>query len=317
MNALAASTARGAGGGATHHVPAAQPGLVAGAGGVALSLAATCAPAAWAGGRWPHEDWIAGAYWRVDRERGRTIWRRLVQRSNGALLVEGSPNRDEDGVWFDRICRPPVAAAVLPADSVVRQLAQRFPSAGTLCGQGLFDGLVTSIVGQSISLASAAVTLTRLALLFHPGIVLAGRRFVPLPDPAALADANPAVVRGSGVTTRRAEVLCRVARMFAAGSLPDRPAPDELPAVEASLLALPGIGPWTVASALLWGLGHEDAHPGGDVALLRAARLAYDAPAMMMGDLDRLADGWRPHRAVVARLLWLNLFGPASAGGAA
>ncbi len=52
-------------------------------------------------------------------------------------------------------------------------------------------------------------------------------------------------------------------------------------------------------------LGHADAWPAGDIALQEAARIALglesrpDAAA-----LTRLAERWRPHRAVAARLLW-------------
>jgi DNA-3-methyladenine glycosylase II len=77
------------------------------------------------------------------------------------------------------------------------------------------------------------------------------------------------------------------------------------------LTAFPMVGPWTAASSLLWGVGHVDVYPKGDVALLRAARLAYDNPGMTMRDLDRLSEEWRPQRGVAARLLWTNLLGAA------
>lgn len=42
--------------------------------------------------------------------------------------------------------------------------------------------------------------------------------------------------------------------------------------IERELRKLPLVGPWTAASALLWGLGEPDAYPRGDVALLRPGR---------------------------------------------
>lgn len=81
--------------------------------------------------------------------------------------------------------------------------------------------------------------------------------------------------------------------------------------IERELRTLPLVGPWTAASALLWGPGEPDAYPRGDVVLLRAARLAYDQDEMTMNDLDRIAEGWRPYRAIASRLLWTGLLGPA------
>lgn len=138
----------------------------------------------------------------------------------------------------------------------------------------------------------------------------------PLPSWSDLAAADPAFVRRSGVTTRRAETLVALGRAFADGKIDDLPPlGPETEEAAARLLAMPGIGPWTVASALLWGLGRPDAFPPGDAALLRAARRAYDEPGMDHRRLDRLSDGWRPARGVAARLLWLDLFGPAPEEG--
>jgi DNA-3-methyladenine glycosylase II len=119
-------------------------------------------------------------------------------------------------------------------------------------------------------------------------------------------------VRRSGVTQRRADAIVRIARMMTENqsllSSVDRC--DEQELIQ-SLVNLPQVGRWTAESVLLWGLGVDDAYPIRDVALLRAARLGYDQPGMTHGDMDHLSDDWRPGRSWAARLLWLNLFGPA------
>ncbi len=75
------------------------------------------------------------------------------------------------------------------------------------------------------------------------------------------------------------------------------------------LLRLPAVGPWTANSALLWGVGAPDAHPTGDVALLRAARAAFANPDLDLKGLDHRAETWRPARGWAARLLWTGLLG--------
>jgi 3-methyladenine DNA glycosylase/8-oxoguanine DNA glycosylase len=173
----------------------------------------------------------------------------------------------------------------------------------------LYEGVVSSVVGQSISVAAAATTERRLYSLFHPGIELDGRTFGPPPTAQQLAGAGADLVRSSGVTMKRAEALLALGQVF---SVIDAEwidsGPEALRRRAESLREIPGVGPWTVQSALLWGVADSDAHPTGDVALLRAARRFYPQVSTLR-DLDTLAASWAPWRAWAARLLWLDLLG--------
>jgi len=84
-------------------------------------------------------------------------------------------------------------------------------------------------------------------------------------------------------------------------ALADIPADD----AHALLTQLHGIGPWTADIYLLACLGHADAWPAGDLALQEAARVAFGLRARpTTRDMGPLAEGWRPWRAIAARLLW-------------
>ena len=75
-------------------------------------------------------------------------------------------------------------------------------------------------------------------------------------------------------------------------------------AVRQALLAVPGIGPWTVDYVALRGLADPDAFPIGDVALQRgAANLGIDRAPLAL--LTR-AEAWRPWRAISTAHLWAN-----------
>jgi DNA-3-methyladenine glycosylase II len=283
------------------------------------SLAATCGPVAWARGRWPNVDWIDGSLVWVGWEGDRVVDRTVRQRGGptGELAIAGLAARESDEIW----ARAVLGAGVAPpsfADGVVADVRRRFPGLRAWANGSLFDGLVSAIVGQSISVAAAAVTEARLAALFHDGVELAGRRFWPLPRPGQLATADPALVRRSGVTWRRAEALVGAGRAAVAGDLPsDETARRDPEGARAALRRLALVGPWTAESALLWGLGEADAFPSGDAALLRAARLAYDRPELDHAGLNEVAGAWSPHRGWAARLLWTALLGPAPPAGAA
>jgi 3-methyladenine DNA glycosylase/8-oxoguanine DNA glycosylase len=237
------------------------------------------------------------------------VWRRVQQPMSGELSIQGSARADGDDVWV-RDTLNPTGIVVDWDDSMLLEIAARYPGLAPYCDGSLFDGLVTSIVGQSISVASAAMTQARLARLFGDEIRIGGRAFAPLPSAGMLADASVELIRASGVTTRRAAALKQIAEMAAAGELPgDDLARSQPNAVVGELLSLPQVGPWTAVSALLWGVGAPDAWPTGDVAVLRALRHAYAGDEVSLKIMDSFAERWHPHRGIAARLLWTNLFG--------
>jgi 3-methyladenine DNA glycosylase/8-oxoguanine DNA glycosylase len=276
-----------------------------------FSLHQTCGPVAWSRGRSPDMDWLGGTLVWTGWEEEHAVWRAVRQRDN-TLIIRGTATPCMDLAWAQRVLGIEQAKPHVD-DPVINTLAAHYPGLRSFSHGSLYGGLVTSIVGQSISVAAAAVVQTRLSLLFNHPVRIGGRRFVPLPRPDQLAAVTAETVKTSGVTMRRAAALVRIAGIAAEGGLPSDDvalaAPD---ATEVTLRALPLVGPWTARSALLWGLGSADAFPSGDIALLRAARRTYDRPELDLGDLDRMSDGWRPARGLAARLLWTDLLGTAS-----
>ncbi|MGN6484222.1 MAG: DNA-3-methyladenine glycosylase family protein [Thermomicrobiales bacterium] len=277
-----------------------------------FSLAETCGPAAWVAHRSPRQAWIGDAFIHVRWEGGQPVWRAVRQPGLGVLAIAGSAYPTADDAFLRDVLGMDVTLPPF-ADPVIASLALQFPGMRPLSDGSLFEGAVTSIVGQSISVAAAAVTQDKLARLFTEPVQVAGRPFRPLPSARQLASAPATLIRQSGVTMKRAEAIRHLARVALDGLLPTADeARDDPDRTIARLTALPSIGPWTAESTLLWGIGAADSHPTGDVALLRAARVVYGRPEMTLRDLDLLAEGWHPARSLAARLLWASLFGPAS-----
>jgi 3-methyladenine DNA glycosylase/8-oxoguanine DNA glycosylase len=277
------------------------------------SLRETCGPVAWGGGRWPNLDLIDGCLVWVGLEQGRTATR-IVRQPDPAkplLFVAGQRRPEGDHLWAERVLGIGETAPEID-DPVVADLASRFPGMRPTGSPSLYDGVIGAIVGQSITVKAAAVTERRLAALLNEPVELLGRAFWPLPSAGQMAAADPAVVRTSGVTQRRADALVAIARLAVDSALPSldecRTDPEE---ATRRLMALPLVGRWTAESILLWGAASPDRYPSGDVALLRAARLAYGRPTLTMHEMDGLSEGWRPGRSWAARWLWLNLLGPA------
>ena len=276
-----------------------------------FSLAETAGPVAWTTGRSPRHRWDGGVLTWVGWEDDEVIWRRVRQDFSSRLVVWGTAPAAGDAQWSATVLG---SGVTLPkfADPVIASLARRYPGLRPYCDGSIFAGIVTAIVGQSISVAAAAVTQAKLAALFANRVEVDGVPMAPLPSAAQLAMATPALVRTSGVTTRRAEALVFAAQELWRGRLPDDDWARAHPHLAVKeLLKLPLVGRWTAESVLLWGIGAPDAHPTGDVALLRAARQVCTLPDLTLKDLDRLAEGWAPARGLAARLLWTEFFGPA------
>jgi 3-methyladenine DNA glycosylase/8-oxoguanine DNA glycosylase len=271
-----------------------------------FDLARTAAPAWWAQGRWPNVDWRSGAFVWVGWEAGQVAWRSVRQIDARTLEFSGSRTSDLDASWAAAVVGTNAAMPKFD-DPIMAALACEHAGLRPWSAGSHFEGVVSSIVGQSISVAAAAATEQRLYECFNGGVVVDGRQFWPPPLPEQLASSSAAVVRKSGVTTKRSEALVAVATLFASEHRSAEFGANRVAATE-RLASISGIGPWTVQSALLWGVAAPDAHPTRDVALLRAARAHYPEISDLK-ELDRVAERWKPYRGWAARLLWLDLLG--------
>jgi DNA-3-methyladenine glycosylase II len=77
-----------------------------------------------------------------------------------------------------------------------------------------------------------------------------------------------------------------------------------------ALTRIKGIGAWSADVYLLMAMRRSDIWPAGDLALAVAMKelkglAARPGPL----ELERLAEQWRPHRAVAARMLWQYYLG--------
>jgi 3-methyladenine DNA glycosylase/8-oxoguanine DNA glycosylase len=85
-----------------------------------------------------------------------------------------------------------------------------------------------------------------------------------VPSPEAIAGAAPAELEACGLGARRSIAMVKVAKEVASGRVnPEDPAGDR------RLLAIPEIGPWTIACLALRGRGDADALLAGDLSQVK------------------------------------------------
>ena len=188
-------------------------------------------------------------------------------------------------------------------------LAALHPASAMTAGlrmPGSFDGFETAariVLGQQVTVAAARTLTRRLIERFGapvetpwPGL---HRCF---PDAATIAAATPDSIGELGIVRQRVAALQALARAVVGGLPLHRGAP--LAATQDALLALPGIGDWTVQLLALRVLGWPDAFPATDIGLLKAMGLAQarDAPQAIT-----MAEDWRPWRSYAVIALWRAL----------
>ena len=157
-----------------------------------------------------------------------------------------------------------------------------------------FAGIARIVVGQQLSVASAAAIWSRI----EQGIA-------PL-TPTAILELTDDELRAFGLSRPKIRTLRATAQAVVTGTmdLEKLPRLSEADARE-HLTAISGIGPWTADIYRMFCIGDRDAFAPGDLALREAARLATGEQNRPSADeLLAMAEIWRPWRGIAARLLW-------------
>ena len=124
--------------------------------------------------------------------------------------------------------------------------------------------------------------------------------------PSAFLGLDDAELLAIGFSRQKTRYARALARAVDAGELDlDALAHADDAEVDRRLTALPGIGPWTTTIYRLMVLGRPDAWPVHDIALAQAiVEVRGLAGRPTPDEMLAIAEGWRPWRAVAARILW-------------
>jgi AraC family transcriptional regulator, regulatory protein of adaptative response / DNA-3-methyladenine glycosylase II len=261
-------------------------------------LAATAVPGV--------EEWRDGAY------------RRTLRLPRGHAIVALRPGPEHIGCqltladlrdlataisrcrWLLDLDADPVATgALLAADPVLAPLVAKAPGRRVPRTVDAAEFALRAVIGQQVSTAAGRTHAGRLAAAHgEPVTDPAGGLTRLFPSPAALAAAGPGAL---AMPRARQASFAALAGALASGQLDLSPGSDWARAREV-MAGLPGLGPWTVESIAMRGLGDPDAFIPGDLGVRLAAK-ALGLPATPAALTKRAAD-WRPWRAYAVQYLW-------------
>ncbi|KHL02964.1 hypothetical protein LK10_10850 [Sinomonas humi] len=193
--------------------------------------------------------------------------------------------------WFDLDTDLEPIRRVLDADPMLTPLVASRPNLRVIGTPDPFQSAVTTVLGQQVSLPAGRTFAGRLVAAYGEPVQSGLRRF---PEAKVLAEACAEELRAAvGLTSARAATVLSLAQAWLVSNdglgMPTREA----------LLAVPGIGQWTV-DYLAVRFGDRDAFTPGDLVLRRALGGVTAKQATVR------AEAWRPYRAYALMHLWTH-----------
>ena len=161
-----------------------------------------------------------------------------------------------------------------------------------------YEALVSAVAHQQLHANAAEAILRRFKALFPQ------TRF---PRPEQVLEATDEALRGCGFSSGKMLAIRDIAEKTLSGQIPKRAAALKLDDEELieRLVAVRGVGRWTVEMLLIFTLGRPDVFPSDDFGVRNGWRVAKKLDEMPKPkEFRALAERWQPHRTLAAWYLW-------------
>ncbi|MXP25684.1 DNA-3-methyladenine glycosylase 2 family protein [Altererythrobacter indicus] len=154
--------------------------------------------------------------------------------------------------------------------------------------------LLRTIVGQQVSVASAASVWNKLEVLLGEDM---------LPEELLAQDFD--ALRACGLSRQKQGYARSLCELVVSGELDLDDLPQDDEEAIAELIKIKGIGRWSAEIYLLFAEGRPDIWPAGDLAVQIGIGKLLGLPERPSEKETRaLAESWRPHRGALAIFTW-------------
>lgn len=196
---------------------------------------------------------------------------------------------------------PEAIDAHLARDRVLAPLVARRPGLRVPGAVDGFEIAVRAVVGQQVSVAGAVTIIGRLTAERGRALPAPDGDLTHLfPTAEAVAETDPTTL---AMPRSRARALVGLAAAVAEGRVVLDVGSDR-DGTRTAILALAGIGPWTVEDIALRALGDPDAFPATDLGVQRRLAALAGPDATTPAHLAARSTHWRPWRAYATLHLW-------------
>lgn len=164
-----------------------------------------------------------------------------------------------------------------------------------------YQALVSSIIGQQLSVKAAASIRQRFEALFDGHF--------PTPDEILRTDTE--TLRGVGLSRPKIQYIFDLAKHIRDGKLLIEKLPElSNEEIIRELVAVKGIGEWTAHMFLIFSLGRPDVLPIGDLGIRNGVQRLYGLPTVASAD-DIIAiaakNQWHPYESIASWYVWRSL----------
>ncbi|MGG5890730.1 DNA-3-methyladenine glycosylase family protein [Falsiroseomonas sp. HC035] len=194
---------------------------------------------------------------------------------------------------------PPVALRHLRRDSVLKAVIRKVgPCTLEVAVRDPYEALVRAITHQQVHGRAAEAILGRFIALYP------GHDF---PPPAQVLLTPVEAMRGCGLSGNKVAAIRDIAEKAVGGLVPTTEVAARLSdeALIERLVAIRGVGRWTVEMFLIFTLGRPDVLPVDDFGVREGWRVSAGLEAQPKPkDLAVIGEAWAPWRSVAAWYLW-------------
>ncbi|WP_424814213.1 DNA-3-methyladenine glycosylase family protein [Roseococcus sp. YIM B11640] len=161
-----------------------------------------------------------------------------------------------------------------------------------------YEALVSAIAHQQVHARAAEAILGRFTALYQ----LEG-----FPSPRFVLDLPPEALRGCGFSGSKVAAIRDIAEKTVGGLVPTLEEAADIPddKLIERLVAIRGVGRWTVEMLLIFTLGRTDILPVDDFGVRDGWKLITGAEEQLKPkELAAIGEAWKPWRSIAAWYLW-------------
>ncbi|GGL51341.1 DNA-3-methyladenine glycosylase family protein [Sporolactobacillus putidus] len=212
--------------------------------------------------------------------------------------------------WFDLEQDLNPFYAMAGKDKVLRPLIRRYCGLRVMGIPDLFEALTWAIIGQQINLTFAYTLKERLIEQFGESLTFEGDTFWLFPSYEKIASLDVEDLKKLQFSARKAEYVIGVARVMTNGELTKEALlQKDYDQIQASLMAIRGVGAWTADYVLMRCLHHSAAFPIADIGLHHALKLQLGLERKpTIEEIKDIARSWNGWQAYATFYLWRSLY---------
>jgi DNA-3-methyladenine glycosylase II len=196
-------------------------------------------------------------------------------------------------------------------DDVLKFLVDRYKGLRIVKINDLFECLCWAVIGQQINLKFAYTLKKRLVEQFGEKLVFEGEEYFLFPKPEEISRLHVEDLKQFQFTTRKAEYMIGIAKLFAEGILRKKELvlEKDYEKLKRKLISIRGIGSWTADYTIMKCFHQNSAFPLEDVGIHNALKgILGRNQKPSLQEIQKLAQGWQGWEAYAAFYLWRWLY---------